>query len=492
MESLRLGAEQRSLFTVVTGIAFLIAAVAIIVGFSVYYAAQDIDARAIHRQSVSVSRVLKSLPEQNGRDLRSFAQWNDAFANTGGHANPEWIRGNLMAELHRRLGYTATAVMTYDGALIETAINGRRVDHTRLDKLLDVSEDARHSIHRLVVSGQFTGKGERDIVILNDGEAVYRRVHRLTIWNGQPALFQMATILPRSGSWQSLQTPPLLVAVLPLTNDFMTQAGVNLGILDLRWAQAGETPGAARLDVKSSNGDILGTLVWRAALPGSQMMAKSRLGFVAAFLLLVWIGAVAAYHSYRHIRQLAREKARAEFLANYDQLTGIANRRVFNDHMDRFFDGTLGKDSLAFLAIDLDYFKQINDKMGHATGDEVLKTIAQRLQEGAGTDSLAARLGGDEFAVLAANLDLDEAEALAGRLCKAIAEPVRTSDGRCVYASASIGVAVSPWQAKSAKDLKCRADIALYEVKNGGRSFALMFESAMELRSKAREMGRVA
>jgi diguanylate cyclase (GGDEF)-like protein/PAS domain S-box-containing protein len=164
--------------------------------------------------------------------------------------------------------------------------------------------------------------------------------------------------------------------------------------------------------------------------------------------------------------------------ATHDALTGLANRSLFaarlNDVLARRPDGTA-----AVIFIDLDHFKVVNDSLGHAAGDRLLCTVAERLQQQVGPNDTVARFGGDEFAVLFAELahvaDLTRRVKL---LQEKVAEPLDV-EGRSIYTSASIGVAPLTPRYGRAEDLLRDADTAMYRAKAEGRSRAALFDHAM-------------
>ncbi|MEH0933771.1 putative bifunctional diguanylate cyclase/phosphodiesterase [Micromonospora psammae] len=157
--------------------------------------------------------------------------------------------------------------------------------------------------------------------------------------------------------------------------------------------------------------------------------------------------------------------ARLRRLAYADQLTGLPNRLMFNRQLRRALrDGP----PVAVLLLDLDGFKQVNDRFGHATGDSLLTSIAERMRRAVGRDGTIARLGGDEFAVLVDNRPVPP-ERLAQRLLAAL-QPLPGEDDLGVRPSASIGIAEYGPQHTSHTDLLRDADIAMYAAKAAGKS----------------------
>ncbi|GID32513.1 putative bifunctional diguanylate cyclase/phosphodiesterase [Paractinoplanes brasiliensis] len=161
-------------------------------------------------------------------------------------------------------------------------------------------------------------------------------------------------------------------------------------------------------------------------------------------------------------------------LAFYDELTGMANRVLFRDRLEQAYGEAQRDDAeLAVLFVDVDDFKEVNDTLGHAVGDELLVIVAKRITEAVGTGRTAARLGADEFAVLAERItDASEAEELAARIVAALAAPVEVSDGsgrtHIVSGACSVGVASSR-DAHSGPELLRHADLALHQAKGADK-----------------------
>ncbi|BAS00058.1 diguanylate cyclase/phosphodiesterase with PAS/PAC sensor [Blastochloris viridis] len=184
-----------------------------------------------------------------------------------------------------------------------------------------------------------------------------------------------------------------------------------------------------------------------------------------------------------------RKAAEAQIrdLAFRDTLTGLLNRRSFNDELGRrlaICDARCSTGALLF--IDLDHFKDVNDTIGHDAGDALLQEIARRLQAGVRRQDLVARLGGDEFAVVLGEVSSAEDVARkANSLLDACRQPVRHA-GHMLHTSASIGVTMFPTDGVEPAQLLKNADVALYRSKSGGRRTVSFFNSAMMAETVAR------
>jgi len=165
--------------------------------------------------------------------------------------------------------------------------------------------------------------------------------------------------------------------------------------------------------------------------------------------------------------------------ATRDSLTGLANRAGLYEGIDaQLAQGLQAPFSVLF--VDLDRFKEVNDSMGHQTGDELLRAIALRLQQGVPAGTLLARPGGDEFVMLVLG-PRAIADALALSLCMKLAQPVDLG-GRTAVVGASIGMAHHPEHGANALDLMRRADMAMYSAKAKGGGTAAWFEPALDAR----------
>ncbi len=170
-------------------------------------------------------------------------------------------------------------------------------------------------------------------------------------------------------------------------------------------------------------------------------------------------------------------------LAHTDSLTGLANRHTLREALAATLQQ--GRPA-ALLALDLDHFKSVNDTLGHTAGDQLLQTVAQRLRDATRPGDLVARLGGDEFSVLLRDpMAPPELDALARRLIDSLAQPV-VVQGRHLQVGASVGVAICDGTPDSVDDILVRADLALYDAKDGGRGRHAVYTPAMGARSRRR------
>jgi two-component system CheB/CheR fusion protein len=162
-------------------------------------------------------------------------------------------------------------------------------------------------------------------------------------------------------------------------------------------------------------------------------------------------------------------RQRIEYLVTHDELTRLPNRVLFGDRIQQAIGRAAARDEqVAVMFVDLDEFKLVNDALGHATGDELLRIVAQRLRDCVRGGDTVARLGGDEFALLVEHASVADAEALARRVVDLLAEPLVVS-GRILYVGASVGVGLYPRDGTDAATLQQAADVAMYAAKAKGK-----------------------
>lgn len=171
-------------------------------------------------------------------------------------------------------------------------------------------------------------------------------------------------------------------------------------------------------------------------------------------------------------------------LAYYDVLTGLPNRRLFNDRLNvAIANAHRHNHLLAIVFIDLDQFKRINDTLGHTIGDRLLVDVAQRIQAEVREGDTVARMGGDEFTLLLQEIeDADAAVALVHRILSAIARPVAISNNT-LYVTASVGISLYPHDGTNSENLIRNADTAMYRAKDNGRNSYQLYTATMNASS---------
>jgi len=216
------------------------------------------------------------------------------------------------------------------------------------------------------------------------------------------------------------------------------------------------------------------TLLGVYVLFGSSAFSAAQAFYTAAIVPML-VSVPVCYLTARMAVQLNEAHARLKELAHTDELTGLTNRRSFFQRAESALEEarTTGRE-VSLLVIDADYFKQLNDTYGHATGDAALQFISEQLSTCVRKSDLVGRLGGEEFAVLLPASGASDANQLARRIVERVSSRPMVWDGKIIEMSVSCGVA----DTRSGRDMTAlfkAADDALYAAKNNGRNRHVLF-----------------
>lgn len=193
--------------------------------------------------------------------------------------------------------------------------------------------------------------------------------------------------------------------------------------------------------------------------------------------------AVTTHHD---ITEQRRSEAKIAHMALHDALTDLPNRTLLNERLQDALSRVKRSGIVAAHILDLDHFKKVNDTLGHAVGDKLLKVVTERLRALVRDSDTIARMGGDEFAIAQVGIaDPTDATNLARRVIEAVSEPYEI-DGHQVIIGASIGIAIGPTDGQDPDQLMRNADLALYRAKEDGRGACCFFEPEMDAQMQAR------
>ena len=356
-----------------------------------------------------------------------------------------------------------------DTAAVQNIMNQRSVDPATLPPGATVRGDGFNLIDRFnqLTDGWLLGNIDDDtgqFASRRDGFAILAPTGEAIALGGGLSSQDLAAIL-RQGDVKAALTSATL-------NDSIGLVNLS-GYDDVRLALVPVT----------RNGDlsrIYAFTVDQAAAASLTNIALTVVTLTTSLLIVMGFSVPAAIAS-RRIRErwLAEDKIR--FLAMHDSLTGLPNRLQFNQHLERAVSRAKRHGTqMAVLCLDLDRFKDVNDTLGHATGDALLEEVAARLKENVRDVDLVGRLGGDEFAIVAEEVETPEgAMRLARRVCNALGAGYDVN-GHEITTSASIGIALGPLAGEPIEVLMKNADLALYRAKDDGRNTFRFFEPAMD------------
>lgn len=438
---------------VILPVALIVAAATLTLLALVLWTAREHNQIARAGETRLLTTALASELRRVDERLFDYAFWDDAYERAHLAYDVEWAQHNLLVGAEGRPGLALTAVIDAEGKPWFVARDRTR---SALDLADALDPSSREALERLRLDAD-------DALVTQFG-----------LFEGRLALVAAGPISPH-GSGRSREPGPrsVLLQVELFDTAHLRRIAETYGLDDLRLRAAspagtlasGDDDKARQL-LPAGDGTALAELAWRPQRPGDELLLRFLpvLGISLASLA-VFVGVVL-----RNARISAQALRESEARALRDPLTDLANRRLFGDLLTRALARAVREgDLVAVQCLDLDGFKQINDRYGHEVGDLVLREIASRLTGLVRETDCVARLGGDEFAILQVGIaDAPAAIQLAERAADAIARPV-VVQGLDLQLGASIGIALGPIQARRAGELVRLADAAMYEAKRAGK-----------------------
>jgi diguanylate cyclase (GGDEF)-like protein len=462
-------------------------AIAVLIGFSVLVAAR-VDQDGASREIVLARAGLVSLQKKMQHDLASFAYWEEAVDRIVTKLDTNWIHRHFGVRLHDASGHDRSYILSPDGQPIYATIDGLLI----YEKLY---ERVRMQIDPIVtaVAVAYARDAAAYAKLGETGEAepppepkfntVFRRLE------DRLALVGVITIVPnmnRAAMRGFAPSTAVSVAFLDdrLLGDFARE--LQIGKLALSDSPPSDAEQVA-IEIALGEADMPAWLVWTPQRPGAAMLQRLMPALLAIAALIGLSTVLMLVNLRRTTMQLAHSEQRATELAYRDTLTGLANRVLLLQTLEKRLAEVSARRRLALFLIDLDDFKDINDTLGHAVGDEMLFAFGERLTTLVDDQGMAVRFGGDEFALL---IPVGEGSEEISTLCRQITECMRIpvlAGGHVLNIGATIGVAVAPDDAHECEQLLRRADIALYrakaEARGGHRLFDPGYEEVLHKRS---------
>ena len=309
------------------------------------------------------------------------------------------------------------------------------------------------------------------------------RAVRLQKFLGQPALVAaVAVTMPNDVSPNAAAEAPVVVSVKFIDDEVLADVASRLQLHNLHKLEQGPlAEGDFTFDLTDPQGKSIASFAWTPKQPGAEIV-HSVVPFIAVALAgFALLAGLVFGHMRRTAATIAAGETRLRHLALHDPLCGLPNRIFFGERLEAMIDQVRqGGSSAAVFYIDLDHFKDVNDTLGHPVGDELIRSVTQRLARTLRGDDLVARLGGDEFAVLSSGgFDHGTLQAIAARMIATICSPYSIAN-QTIVIGASIGIAVIDQNVGGSADVMRHADLALYRAKNEGRNRGCIYDSAMD------------
>ncbi len=441
-------------------------------------AAERMEERFVTREiDRAVARVLD--------EQKSVALWDEAVVRIRA-GNQKWLDSEIGAYLNGSYGHNHVYIVDGDDKLVYAfprkggtiQADFGRVSSSVSRLMYEVRTGKRARGMRVRDQG-FTAI--HDIPAEMEGASALRWSAHLLNLNGRPVIASAMTVVPTTTADVNSAHAPLIISLVRLDDAKLAALGLGAAIRDLHLSRVGPSGGLVSVPFDADDGVRIGALQWTPHHPGHRQLT---------FILpLLGIGAIwVVYATLALLRRLiilsrGLEKSEREAvrLSYYDSLCDLPNRRKFIQSLhEKIGDWLKGDGTRPLVAyIDLDRFKDINDTLGHDTGDELVRSVGERLMAAlSGGGHVLARLGGDEFAVMTTTADPLAGWKLGRQLCAAFVDPVQAGD-HIVAIAASIGIAIPSSTQADAAELMREADIALYRAKEAGRGRAVIFRPEM-------------
>ncbi|BCP52877.1 bifunctional diguanylate cyclase/phosphodiesterase [Kaistia sp. 32K] len=417
----------------------------------------QIDAAATERSaSASLAALLKQMRDVHG----DYAVWDDAAIKLYNTVDTEFATRNFKESTrsavffdsaylldengqhvfaYRRGGVAPRGPLEEFGSPLQVMLTALARNYTEYDAKAGLMKDRSGAITAVVVG------------------SIYPTSSTVARARGKPRLLVLAhTLDDRS--------------IRHLGNDFAIE-GMSLSF-DPNFA-------GQRVPLIDPTGKSIGALTWQERSPGNEAygrvapVAYVTLGLIGTTILfLLGIG-------YANLVSARRRERQAIHDAHHDSLTGLPNRAALTKGLDIAVRRN-GTQPLAVIFLDLDGFKEVNDSYGHDTGDRLLERVARGFKAICGQRGLLARVGGDEFALVLDSSDtVAAAEEIANRLVQFLQAPLNI-DGRVLTIGTSVGIAFAGEGGMTAEELLRRADVAMYQAKELGRSRVALYDRSID------------
>jgi len=460
-------------------------ALAICLSFALYltllWSARQSDILSQDRQRQLVDLIVSNIQAGIAHDQESSTVWDDAVRAVA-QSNPdrEWLDNNVGAWMHTYFQHDGAFVISPDDHLLVSYLGEARGQQA----YAQIAGAARPLLEKLRARLARQDDAGLSDQILSIGESSFASIDE------RPAVISLKPIISDTGDLNQIPGREFIhIAVRFLDGNFLQSIGREYLLEALQFSPTGiSADAAAQATLRASSGEIIGYFLWKPFRPGTAVLSSATpiLALVGA-LILTLMGSLGAL-AWRRSAHLSKSREQLERMAHTDALTGLPNRASLSQHLALMLAERNPEGCCAVLYLDLDHFKEVNDTLGHPTGDALLIEVAARLKDVAG--SLATRVGGDEFVLATRAPDIDALERLCATLISGIRRPFLVH-GHPVMIGLSVGVAVADGESDDKDELIRKADIALYHAKTTGRNRYAIFGPHMdELIRSRRDMER--
>jgi diguanylate cyclase (GGDEF)-like protein len=425
-----------------------------------------VDDVSLHRDERLILQTIESEREDFSRDQRSVTDWDDSVV-AARDVDVQWLSDNMGVWMSSYFGYDGAFVLDGSDRPVYGMYGGKDVDpsvYSSFESAIAPLVAATRT--KLASPSGRDGAGTVDIVAIGRSpafvgvEPILPTTEAVTLPRGEERLHVALRLLPG--------------ALLDEIGRKTIIEGVHL---------SGGDPvreGEARIGIRNAAGGVLGAVDWDRSRPGLAFVKETIPAVIASFFGIGILMSFLFKQIAGSTSRIRSSEAAATHLSLHDPLTGLPNRANFNAKLDdAIAELSSNGTTFSLLYLDLDRFKNVNDTLGHQSGDELLIQVAARIRLVVGPDGTAARLSGDEFAVVVPCRDTTATASIARRLVGQMSAPFDLF-GSTVFIGTSIGTKFVARPLTSSQEIMRRADLALYEAKNSGRGRTVAFEESMD------------
>jgi diguanylate cyclase (GGDEF)-like protein len=454
----------------------------ILLGKDTLMVIDKINESALQRETAALERGIKLLGDLHATEVLSQSMWDTAFRNVVLSKRQDWIRENFGKHALSSEGVQQLYIVDGRGTVIFSSEIEAAPPPEKVAPLLAAAQRPIERARQLYRAARLSGDGfdTRLPGAMTDG--IY--VNDVIKIGDKSAMITVSPFTPDVEDHETPQEPTLLLGVQMMTEPLLDKLESLSHIDGLEHVKANHTQatGEHSHPIRDSQGNVVTYVTWDFSSPGMAILKAALPAIAVSLGLIALMTLVAAITVRRLTRRLAESEQAAIHASRHDAATGLANRgwfmTVFSQVLTR--SGKQGG-SFAVLLIDCDYFKVVNDTLGHAAGDAILRALSDRLRALDQHLTIAARLGGDEFAAVTTPLgSVTEAAMATSQIEKALMQPV-LFEGHELNVSVSIGAAVFSTPSTLSIDAwLAKADLALYRAKRDGRGCSRIYDASID------------
>ena len=469
--------DRRFLYLIAVHTVITVITTAVIITGLLIWSARRADQVSFERQDQLVALVLGESVARIAHDQESITVWDDPILKLRAPVlDFEWLDENVGVWLHGYFGHDQVYILTASNEHVYAMQDGSRVEPVSFKEVAVAVDPLVEALRHNMQTSPEDGVTE---TVLSPGAA------DLAVISDHPAIVSVKPIVSGTGNIeQPAGTEFLHISIRFLDGSFVADLAENYLFNHARFSWSNyRREGERSYRFVAKNGAPIGFFIWTPYAPGSSVQAPLIPALGGALMIVGLIVALLMLRVRRGAMELQASEAQAQHLAFHDTLTGLPNRALFDDRLERALAEVRRnpKRQLALLYLDLDRFKQVNDSMGHPAGDELIRELGRRLAKLVREVDTVARIGGDEFAIIQTGVSsIEDTQALGRRIIESVGTAFDII-GNQVFVGVTIGVATAPADALDRIELTRKADIALYHAKAAGRGRYAVFANAMDI-----------